>query len=474
VEKSVASLLSRKIFAMNDSERSALKEALEAAIRATSHMQETYNNYLRKIDELHAIPPMEDSSPIVRQLQKSLNELYDISAALPRQELKQQKEWNAVTVHLLNELIDYVAKSSYQTRLLLEQQVLFFQQITPWMDAKLQQQRKEEKAEVAESISQVGELLKGSAPENILAQFYSLQSQLYEKSLANERRLQELWERLIGSPNIPEMQEITRIKTELQELRDKFVTPASGGPSSSSEPRGDAGATNFPLTRDFRYFAFEEIFRGSSEWLSERLKAYVPYFVTAPEPVLDIGCGRGEFLEIMRQIGKQSYGIEMNQYEVDTLTKKGLQVIAEEILPHLQKLQNESVGSVFCAQVVEHLSPNDVYQMLARLMIVMKHGSCVVIETINPLSVFAFHHLYFKDPSHIFPVHPQTLAFLLRYAGFQNVEIHPITPVPESEKLPKPSSLPNPETEGYLNYIVEKLNDLLYSNLEYYVVGHKL
>ena len=107
-------------------------------------------------------------------------------------------------------------------------------------------------------------------------------------------------------------------------------------------------------------------------------------------------------------------------------------------------------------------------------MIVMKQGSCVVIETINPLSVFAFHHLFFKDPSHIFPVHPQTLAFLMRYAGFKNVGIHPITPVPESEKLPKPSSLPNPETEGYLTYIVEKLNDLLYSNLEYYVVGHKL
>jgi 2-polyprenyl-3-methyl-5-hydroxy-6-metoxy-1,4-benzoquinol methylase len=453
---------------MNDSERSALKEALEAAIRATSEMQETYNRYLRKIDELHAIAPLDDSAPIIRKLQKNINELYDISA----DPVKQQKEWNAVTVHLLNELIDYIARSSHETRLLFEQQILFFQQITPWMDAKIHQTKKEQKADTSESIAQLGALLKGSDPEKILAQFYSLQSQLYEKSLANERRLEELWDRINGSP--PEMQELTRIKTELQELRDNFVAPASGGPSSNSEPRGDAGATDFPLTRDFRYFAFEEIFRGSSEWLTERLKAYVPYFVTAPEPVLDIGCGRGEFLEIMKQIGKNSYGIEMNQYEVEKLTKQGLKVSAEEILPHLHKLQSESIGSIFCAQVVEHLSPNDVYQMLARLMIVMKRGACVVIETINPLSVFAFHHLFFKDPSHIFPVHPQTLAFLLRYAGFQNVEIHPITPVPESEKLPKPSSVPNPETQGYMNYIVDKLNDLLYSNLEYYVVGHKL
>jgi 2-polyprenyl-3-methyl-5-hydroxy-6-metoxy-1,4-benzoquinol methylase len=458
---------------MNDSERSALKEALQAAIRATSQMQETYNNYLRKIDELHVVAPLDDSAPIVRHLQKSINELYDISG----DPLKQQKEWNATTVHLLNELIDYIARTSHETRLLFEQQVLFFQQITPWIDAKIHQFRKEQKADFSESISQLGELLKGSEPDKIIAQFYSLQSQLYENSLANERRLQDLWSRLNGS--LPEMQELSRIKTELQELRDVVNEVARTSRPRTSEETAEETSTplrlqDFPLTRDFRYFAFEEIFRGSSEWLSERLKSYVPYFVTAPEPVLDIGCGRGEFLQIMKETGKNSYGIEMNQYEVEKLTKQGLKVVAEEILPHLQKLQSESVGSVFCAQVVEHLSPNDVYQMLARLMVVMKTGSCVVIETINPLSVFAFHHLYFKDPSHIFPVHPQTLAFLLRYAGFQNIEIHPITPVPESEKLPKPSSVPNPETQGYLNYIVDKLNDLLYSNLEYYVVGHKL
>jgi 2-polyprenyl-3-methyl-5-hydroxy-6-metoxy-1,4-benzoquinol methylase len=467
---------------MNGSDkRSGLQEALESAIRATEKAQKIYNDYLRKVDDLHAVPPLEESAPLVRQLQKNINELFDITArATPdsrwskreaAESWKQQKDWNAAVVHLLNELIEYTSRASAQTRSLLEQQILFFQQITPWMDAKLHQFACEEELKTDQNHAQLGALITGQDPKKVLAQFYTLQSQLYEQSLANERRLQEITAKLSGS--IPLTREMERTKVELEELREMVGGMASRNAVDDTPVPQNLDST-FPKTRDFRYFAFEEIFRGSSEWLKERMKSYVRYFVTAPEPVLDIGCGRGEFLQLMKEIGKNAYGIEQNTYESETLTNQGLNVLHEEILPHLTRLEKDSLGSIFCAQVVEHLKPDEVYQILSRLSTLMKSGSCVVIETINPLSVFAFHHLYFKDPTHIFPVHPQTLAFLLRYTGFQNVEIHPITPVPEHERLPAPASVENTETKGYLSFIVERLNDLLYSNLEYYVVGQKL
>jgi len=299
-----------------------------------------------------------------------------------------------------------------------------------------------------------------------------LQSQLYEQSLANERRLREITLKLTG--NTGEANEIARLKIELQELRNIVQKnyPVSGETRLTPDSV-QREASSFPKTHDFRYVAFEEIFRGSSEWVTERLRKYAPYFVTAPEPILDIGCGRGEFLNMMKEIKKDAYGIEMNQYEVETLASKGFKVLAEPITAHLSKLEGDSVGSVFCAQGLEHLSPDAVYEMLSRLAVVMKSGACVLIETINPLSVFAYHHLYFKDPTHIFPVHPQTLSFFLRYAGFKNVEVHPITPVPEHEKLPPPDSADTIESQRYLNFVAQRLNDLLYSNLEYYAVGYK-
>jgi hypothetical protein len=93
---------------------------------------------------------------------------------------------------------------------------------------------------------------------------------------------------------------------------------------------------------------------------------------------------------------------------------------------------------------------------------------------VNPLSVFGYHHLFFKDPTHVFPVHPETLVFLLRYSGFQNVQAHRITPVSQQHKLPEPRKEEfSPAAYEYLKAVTSRLNDLLYDSLEFYVVGHR-
>jgi len=143
-------------------------------------------------------------------------------------------------------------------------------------------------------------------------------------------------------------------------------------------------------------------------------------------------------LKLMKDAGKTAYGIEINQYDVQLIRKESLTVVNEDVLAHLQKLQPESLGGVFSAQVVEHLAPEKAYNMILRLHQVMKSGGRLVIETVNPLSFYAFHHMYLKDPTHVFPVHPETLAFFVKYAGFHDVRIESISPVPEKELLPGP------------------------------------
>ena len=328
-------------------------------------------------------------------------------------------------------------------RNLLEYQVLFFQQITPWIDVKIR----------------------------------ALESQAEEQSFSNERRLQELWFRLNREGSLHqvpmELQGLTRLQVEVQELKnfcDKLNAAPQQNPSENVS--ADPPAINFPIAHAFRYYIFEEVFRGESKRLIEHLKRYVPYFMVGPEPVLDLGCGRGEFLELMKEIGKDAYGVEMNQYEVEQIAEKGLKVVRQDMLTHLQQLQPRSIGSVFCAQVVEHITPEQVYQMLSRLHVVMRPGAFLLIETVNPISVFGFHNVYFKDPTHIFPVHPETLAFMMKYAGFQRVEIHPITPVPLNEKLATPTSMENSEIKTFLDDLVHRLNGILYSDLEYYAIGY--
>src|SRR4029078_9217259 len=125
---------------------------------------------------------------------------------------QQQQEWNGATVHLLNELIEYISKTSAQTRRLLHEQILFFQQITPWIDTKLTQSAREQRLDTEQTLAQLSAMLGGADPKQIISHFFLLKSQLYETNLSNERRLNEIVAALGG--HTPAAEDLTRIKLE--------------------------------------------------------------------------------------------------------------------------------------------------------------------------------------------------------------------------------------------------------------------
>ncbi len=228
---------------------------------------------------------------------------------------------------------------------------------------------------------------------------------------------------------------------------------------------------------DKSYLLFEDRYRGTREDVKEKQRIYVDYFKDVKK-VLDLGCGRGEFLELLKEKGINSYGIDTNELNVSMCKEKGLDVIKTDGISHLKSLEDDSLGGVFAAQVVEHLEAGDIIEMIRLAYRKLKTDTTFIAETINPLCLTTFAGPFYLDLTHIKPIHPQALVFLLEMAGFKNVEIKYGAPYPDEMKLQQVDFFHNMRKfeDVFLNTInnnINRLNELLYGYQEYAVIGRK-
>ncbi|MBN2198403.1 MAG: class I SAM-dependent methyltransferase [Candidatus Aminicenantes bacterium] len=221
--------------------------------------------------------------------------------------------------------------------------------------------------------------------------------------------------------------------------------------------------------RDWRYAGFETRFRGGEEDIRRQQKAYLELFPQGGR-VLDLGCGRGEFMDMLRENGLRSLGVDLNSQMVGLCLDKGLDCRRGDLLEVLAGEPDRSLDGVFSSQVVEHLGPEAIRRLVELAFQKLKSGGTLVLETVNPLSVFALVHIYFLDMSHRTPVHPQALRFLLESAGFENVELRESQPL-EAERL---QALPaSAEASDILNRNIDSLNALLFAPPNFAAVGRK-
>jgi SAM-dependent methyltransferase len=168
------------------------------------------------------------------------------------------------------------------------------------------------------------------------------------------------------------------------------------------------------------YFAFEARMRGSTAEVRERQRPYVDDFRDAA-PVLDVGCGRGELLGLLRDVGIEARGVDADADMVAYAKGEGLEIEQADALAYLEALPDASLGGIFAGQVVEHLPPAVLFRLLELAARKLRPGGLLVAETINPLSPLALRS-YFADLTHAQPLVPETLALLARQAGFREVE----------------------------------------------------
>jgi O-antigen chain-terminating methyltransferase len=220
---------------------------------------------------------------------------------------------------------------------------------------------------------------------------------------------------------------------------------------------------------DWRYTGFENRFRGSEDHIKFQLEKYLTYF-KREGAVLDLGCGRGEFLELLKERGFEAEGIDINEQMVHICRDKGLNCQAADILEKLIQYDDDTLSGIFSSQVIEHLPPAYLKRMLELAYFKIRPQGSIVLETINPTSVFALVQIYHLDISHQQPVHPQALKFLLESSGFEDVEIQYSKPL-EEEML---KTLPGADDlSSLLNQNIDSLNKLLYAPPNYAAIAFK-
>lgn len=165
----------------------------------------------------------------------------------------------------------------------------------------------------------------------------------------------------------------------------------------------------------FSYVEFENRFRGTFDDVLREQEPYLEYFRAAPGPVVDLGSGRGEFLTLMARAGLAAYGVEPSA-EMRACCA-GLDVRAEEALSHLQDVADAGLGGIFMSHLIEHLPRPDVLRFAELAARKLAPGGAVVIETLNPQCLFAYAP-FCMDLTHRWPIHPQTLEFILEANGF--------------------------------------------------------
>jgi SAM-dependent methyltransferase len=260
------------------------------------------------------------------------------------------------------------------------------------------------------------------------------------------------------------------------------VNPKPQIPNPESQPAISTAAApgnQFDDLDSHKYVGFEDQFRGSPDDIRRRVAEYLPIF-TGTSDVLDVGCGRGEFLELLREHGVSVRGIDVNPAMVDVCLAHGLDAVTADALTYVRGVPDGSLGGLFAAQVVEHLEPRYLTQLLDAAFDKLRPGAPIVLETINPACWFAFFESYIRDLTHVRPVHPDTLKYLLIATGFQRVDIRYRAPYPESEKLqPVATGSRQPAAGGLddlvetLNANVEKINRLLFTYLDYAAIGRR-
>jgi O-antigen chain-terminating methyltransferase len=227
---------------------------------------------------------------------------------------------------------------------------------------------------------------------------------------------------------------------------------------------------------NMNYFLFEERFRGSREEIKKRQLAFLSYFENCAR-VLDIGSGRGEFLEILKDHNIGGIGVDSDPDMVAYCRSRQLVVEQLDAIAYLETLEDNSLDGIFIDQVVEHLEPEYLIRLLVLCYKKLKDGYYIIVETVNPLSLVAFFNFYL-DMSHQKPVHPYTLKFLLESSQYREIELKYYSEIPEKAKLQKINQYdPCTENErqflGNYNYNIDLLNLLLWGPMDYAAIGKK-
>jgi O-antigen chain-terminating methyltransferase len=229
-----------------------------------------------------------------------------------------------------------------------------------------------------------------------------------------------------------------------------------------SQPAPQAGASAIPgeqPSTSLDYSRFAERFRGTEDEIRRNMEFYRPFFANC-DKVLDIGCGRGEFLEVMREAGVSAHGIDLSSESVAQCRDKGLEAEVADLFEYLSAQPDGQFDGIMSSQVVEHLPPGRLPEMIRLCAAKLRRGGVLALETPNPECLAIFATYFYLDPTHTRPMPHQFLQFCMEEAGFTAFEVHRLSPAIDT--MPELAGLPTDFRERF------------FGGLDYAIIGRRM
>ena len=218
---------------------------------------------------------------------------------------------------------------------------------------------------------------------------------------------------------------------------------------------------------DSLYIAFEDKFRGSREAIKTRQNYYIPlvkkHITEKNDLVVDLGSGRGEWIELLQENSIQAQGVDLNRLMVSESQNYGLDVVQSDAIKYLKGLEAESVAVLTGFHIVEHLPFETLIALFDEALRVLKKGGMIIFETPNPENLFVGACSFYTDPTHINPIPPATLEFLASNRGFAKLEIHRLHPLKEASFL-------EGENTQDINHLIQRSTQAQ----DYSIIGYKI
>ena len=251
---------------------------------------------------------------------------------------------------------------------------------------------------------------------------------------------------------------LDELDLRLISTRSVVFAADSAGEVQRAEAKGSPSAAGSAASQNCDYLGFNARFTALGSVVRKTYQQYLPMFEGRGR-VLDAGCGQGHFLELLREIDVDGYGVDIDAEMVELCRLKGLQAQVGDVVGHLSELPDESLGGIFSGHLIEHLNPSALKRFLTLTHRALCPGGIFVCETPNTRSLFVLANTFYRDPTHQQPVHPETYQFMAQAEGFVDVELRYSLSAPDDRAI-KPISVPE-GSDPSMQVMVRELNQRL-------------
>lgn len=268
---------------------------------------------------------------------------------------------------------------------------------------------------------------------------------------------------------------LNELKTKIDDSSSRICTLEESA-CSAKQKIADHEAKICRLTEkdntymDIDYFKFEDRFRGNRKVIMERLAQYVQYFKDS-KMVLDLGSGRGEFIELLTENNIECIGVEPYRPFVEYCRNHDLNVVENDAISFLKKQKDCTADGITAFQVIEHISTNTLLNLCRECFRVLDYGKVLILETPDPTCLLTFTNSFYLDPTHNNPIHPNFVKYLLEEVGFSKISV--VKPEGSSGDYRLPLLEVKANNIEDFNNGINCISDLLFAGQDYAIIAEK-